>query len=452
MNYVSIIRRPFALVLFGTAALGCAHSASTRAEPQPDFEEWNAKFQGTYSWQRHPGYNAAYFSDNSLDDEAETMYTFSATAMAGMRPWTGGELYLDVEVVQGVPFTGDMVGLGGFTNGEEARAGGNSIYGYRQRLFLRQTWNQGNGSEKLESGVNQLAGVVDNNRVVLTVGNFSTLDVFGENEYANNPRTQFMNWSNWTYAAYDHAADARGFGWGFALEWYRDDWVWRIGRMSGAKEPNGETSDLALGKHYGDQVEIEHAHTLFGQDGKVSVLAWHNRAVLARFSDAYAYRVAHVRIAPSTLPFVRNREQNKYGAGINLEQSINDDLGAFLRVMKADGKTETESFAEVDGSLSLGFTLKASALGRTQDNVGVAFARNTISNDRIRFIETGGLSLYLGDGALHYGPETIVEAYYNLDLGNDIHLTADYQRISNPAYNTDRGPINVFGIRLHTEF
>jgi len=42
-----------------------------------------------------------------------------------------------------------------------------------------------------------------------------------------------MNWSHWTYSAFDYAADARGFGWGVAAEWYRDDWVFRLVRMTG---------------------------------------------------------------------------------------------------------------------------------------------------------------------------------------------------------------------------
>ena len=115
----------------------------------------------------------------------------------------------------------------------------------RQRLFLRQTWNHGGGREKVESDFNQLAGHVERDRFVLTVGNFSTLDVFDDNTYAKDPRTQFMNWGHWTHAAYDYAADSRGFGWGFAGEWYRGDWVLRFGRMTGPREPNGLAVDFA---------------------------------------------------------------------------------------------------------------------------------------------------------------------------------------------------------------
>jgi len=169
-----------------------------------DYEDTTAKYQATYNWQRHPAFNSPRGDGpNSLSSSSNTMYTFSATAHWGMRPWQGGELYFNPEVVTGVPFTGALVGLGSFTNGEITRAAGSKPSFYRQRLFLRQTWGNGGGEEKVESDFNQLAGTVDKNRFVLTVGNFSTLDVFDDNAYAKDPRTQFMNWGNWTYASYD---------------------------------------------------------------------------------------------------------------------------------------------------------------------------------------------------------------------------------------------------------
>ena len=251
-------------------------------------ETTSAHLQTTFNWQKHPGFSSAYSGQNSIVNDAESMYTFSATAFLGFHPWDGGEIYFNPEAVAGVPFSTNLIGLGGFTNGEITRAGGTDISFYRQRLFLRQTWNNGGGTQSMEAGLNQLAGSKDNNRFVLTIGNFSTLDVFDPNTYAKDPRTQFMNWGNWTYAAYDYAADARGFGWGFAAEWYQDDWVLRFGRMSGPTEPNMLPVDLALAVHYGDQFEIEHAHELYNRPGKVRVLAWENRAKLAKFSDALA--------------------------------------------------------------------------------------------------------------------------------------------------------------------
>jgi hypothetical protein len=420
-----------------------------------DIEEtWNAKFQATYNWQKHPSFSAVYSGPNSIVTQAEEMYTFSTTAFLGYRPWQGGEVYLTPEITSGVPFSTNLVGLGGFTNGEITRAGGTNFTLYRQKLFLRQTWNNGGDSLHIESGANQLAGVVDKNRFVLTVGNFSTLDVFDPNTYAKDARTQFMNWGNWTYSSYDYAADARGFGWGFAAEWYQDAWALRFGRMSGPKEPNMLPTDMALDVHYGDQVEIEHAHQVFGRMGKVRVLGWHNRAVLATFNDALSWLKAHPGqySGPDALFATRFTEQDKYGLGFNVEQELSDNLGFFLRVMKADGKTETYAFTEVDGSISGGLAIKGAMWGREKDTIGISLSENTLSADRRRFLEAGGTSFFLGDGQLRYKPETIFESYYSLNLIKDIWLTPDYQYIANPAYNADRGPIHIIAMRLHAEY
>ncbi len=447
---LSAIFTPLRLAtLFGGLALSPFCAAQTG-----DAESTTARFQTTYNWQKHPGFSAAYSGPNSIITSAEEMYTFSATAFLGLRPWNGGEIYLNPEVVEGVPFSTNLVGLGGFTNGEITRAGGTTPVLYQQRLFLRQTWNNGGGSEHIKSGLNQLAGSIDKNRFVLTAGNFSTLDVFDPNTYAKDPRTQFMNWGNWTYAAYDYAADARGFGWGFAAEWYQDDWAVRVARMSGPKDPNGLPADLDLNIHYGDQVEVEHEHSLYGRPGKVRVLGWRNRAKLSTFNDAMDWLNAHPGsyTGPDALIATRYTEQIKYGLGINIEQEINDSVGLFLRVMQADGRTETHAFTEVDGSFSSGLSIKGDIWGRGEDSAGISLMQNTLSDDRRRFLAAGGTSFFIGDGGLRYRPETIIEGYYSLHLYKSIWLTPDYQYIENPAYNADRGPIHVFAARFHAEF
>ena len=442
-----------------TACALCSLAAACVWAQAPETEDTTARYQLTYNWQHHDSFGAAYSGSNSLSPQSERMYTFSTTAHWGFRPWQDGELYFDPEVASGIPFSGNLVGLGGFTNGEITRAGGSVPKLYRQRLFVRQTWNRGGEQEQIESDFNQMAGMVDRNRFVLTAGNFSTLDVFDNNAYAKDPRTQFMNWGNWTYASYDYAADARGYGWGFAGEWYQDNWVLRFGRMSGPKEPNGLPVDFAMGKHYGDQVEIERGHLLADQPGKVRVLAWRNRAQLASFNDATQWLHSNpgLQTTPQALIAVRGSEKIKFGLGVNVEQAINPSVGFFLRAMKADGKTETYAFTEADGSLSTGLVFKGGLWGRTDDAVGVAFMRNTLSGDRRGFLAAGGMSYFIGDTAsvsqtLNYKPEQILEAFYSFQMTRGTWLTTDYQRIQNPAYNADRGPVNVYALRFHAEF
>jgi len=449
---MTIARAPLPVLfcLIGLAAL------PSQAQDSPPQTEWQqARYQSTYNTQQHPSFTAQGSGPNSLGPGADRMFTFSLTGHWGLRLDSDTEVYLNAELASGDPFSRNLVGLGGFTNGEITRAAGTTPKPYLQRLFWRRTWNQGGEREWLSSDFNQMAQQVDKNRFVLTAGNFSTLDVFDDNAYAKDPRTQFMNWSHWTYAAYDYAADARGFGWGVAAEWYRENWAYRIARMTGPVRPNELPVDWNLLRHYGDQFEVERGHTVNEQPGKLRVLAWRNRAVTASFNDATAYlRNSPPNTDPQTFFQVRNGEKTKYGLGLNLEQAITDDVGVFLRTMKADGRTETYAFTEVDASLSMGVLVNGRLWGRAQDNVGMAAMENRLSADRRAFLEAGGVSYFIGDGAGHfrYRPERGTEVFYSLGLGKHLWVTADWQHIQNPAYNALRGPVNVYALRLHAEF
>jgi hypothetical protein len=37
-------------------------------------------------------------------------------------------------------------------------------------------------------------------------------------------------------------------------------------------------------------------------------------------------------------------------------------------------------------------------------------------------------------------------------MGSSSWFSLDYQHIWNPAYDADRGPVNIFGGRIHAEF
>lgn len=431
------------------AAFACGAQPALAGADTPDAETWNAKFQATYVWQDKRPFAAAYSGTNSLTPDREKSYSFTATAALGLRPWEGGELYFNPEVAQGVPLSG-LTGLGGFTNGEIARSSGPILKLYRARLFLRQTWGQSGEREAVESDANQLAGSVAKRRWVLTAGNISVLDVFDGNAYSHDPRTQFLNWSLMTHGAYDFAADARGYTWGAALEWYHDDWVVRAGRFLQPKEPNQQALDARILRHYGDQIELEHAHRLGDQPGKLRLLAFRNRARMSRFQDALDL-AARTGALPS-IDDVRHGEQIKRGFGLNVEQAVSDDVGVFGRASWADGKTETYAFTEIDRSISGGVVVKGGAWGRAQDSAGFAMARNGLSKVRREYLAAGGLGFFIGDGRLNYRPEVVLETFYSLNLTRQTWLTLDWQHIRNPAYNADRGRVNVASVRLHAEF
>ena len=409
----------------------------------------SAKFQATYVWQRKYPFDAAYSGPHSLSPDREKSYSFTATAALGTRTWRGGELYFDPEVAQGVPLSA-LTGLGGFTNGEIARTSGPNPTFYRARLFARQTWGFGGGSEKVESDANQLAGSVDRNRLVLTAGNLSVLDIFDDNALSHDPRTQFLNWSLMTHGAYDFAADARGYSWGLALEYFHDAWTLRAGRFVQPKEPNQLALDPKIFKHYGDQIELEHAYALGERPGKLRFLVFRNVAKMSRYQDALDLAVQTG--GTPDINAVRTDDQAKRGIGFNFEQEISPSIGLFGRASRADGETETYAFTEIDQSLSGGVSLKGGTFGRPRDTLGIAFVRNSLSTEHRDYLAAGGLGFFLGDGALRYGPESILEAYYSLNVARDAWFSADFQRISNPGYNADRGPANVVSARLHYGF
>lgn len=439
---------PIALRYLRIAFLaGIVLPALAWAQGQQDYGAW---FQSTYVWQGKPSFNSAYSGTNSLRAQRERSYSLTATASLGMRPWAGAELYFNPEMALGVPFSG-LTGLGGITNGELARTAGPTPVYYPARLFLRQTWGLGGGSEQIDSDANQLAGSVDKRRLVLTAGNLSVMDLFDGNAYSHDARTDFMNWALVTHGAYDFAADARGYTWGSALEYFHDNWAFRAGRFLVPLEPNQMRLDAKWRSHYGDQFEVERGHELAGQPGKLRLLVYRNRSLMSRYEDALD---AAAR-TPGTVPdlnAVRTSDQVKKGIGVNVEQALNADLGVFGRAMWADGKTETYAYTEIDRSVAAGLVLKGGAWRRPQDTVGAALAVNSLSLAHRNYLAAGGLGFFIGDGRLNYRPEGILETYYSIGVAKSAWVTFNWQHIRNPAYNADRGPVNVGSLRLHTEF
>ena len=440
----------WAVLLASAPGAGAADAAASSPEAA-----WQITGQATYIRQAQSALAARYSGPNSLGTGAALSYSFTATLGLGWRPWQGAELYANAEAAQGVPLS-NLTGLGGFSNGEMARSAGASLALYRARLFGRQTWHlngddgQPSPVDTVESDINQLAGYAARRRVVLTLGNLAVSDLFDDNAYSHDPRTQFLNWSLVSMGAYDFAADARGYSSGVAVEWFHDDWVLRAGRFALPVQPNQQALDTQLFKRFGDQIEIEHAHTLAGQPGRLRLLVFHDRARMARFEDALA--LGRLTGAPPDINAVRDRVQDKSGWGIGLEQALAGPVGLFARFSRADGQTETVSFTEIDQSLSAGLLIDGSAWRRPGHSLGLGWARNAISGARQRYLGAGGISFFIGDGALNYRPEQVLEAFYSLPLAPGVWLALNGQLIVNPAYNADRGPVRFVATRLHLAF
>ena len=175
-------------------------------------------------------------------------------------------------------------------------------------------------------------------------------------------------------------------------------------------------------------------------------IAWLNSAFSGSYRETLDNPAFDLDIAQT------RRGRIKYGYVINLEQALSDEVGLFGRWSWNDGKTEIMAFTDIDASLSLGLSLKGAKWGRPDDVIGIGGAINALSRDHRDFIAAGGLGILIGDGQLNYRRERILETYYAYALNKQLTLTADYQLVTNPAYNADRGPVHIFSGRLHGEF
>ena len=317
-----------------------------------------------------------------------------------------------------------------------------------QRLFLRQTIDLGGDEENVEADANQLAGARAKNNIIITAGKFTVPDIFDDNQYAHDPKNDFLNWSLIDAGAFDYPADAWAYTYGASLEWTEEWWSLRAGVFDLSRMPN--TTQLQRGfAQFGIVTEGEERHTWFGKDGKLKLLGFLNRARMGDYNQALALANATGTI-PSTA-LVR-KYASRPGGSLNLEQGLTDDLGLFARISMNDGSKETYEFTDINKSVSAGLSLKGVSWDRPDDTVGLGIAVNGISKAAQNYFADGGLGNLIGDGRLpQYGTENILEAYYSYSIVKGFALSSDYQLVVNPAYDPLRGPVNILALRLHVQ-
>lgn len=415
------------------------------ALPDPD---WSIHGQTTLITQGYPSFRAPYQGANSLPSPAQGRETWTVDAFLGWRLWEGGEFYFNPELAQGFGI-GSTLGLAGFANGEAQKGGAEYPRFRAQRYYLRQTFGFGGEQEDVPDGPNQLSGKRDIDRLTLIVGRFAVGDFFDGNAYAKDPRVDFMNWAMWASAAYDFPADLPGFTRGGVVELNRKSWALRAGLFQVPSEPNSDVLTFNTG---GTVVEFEERHNIFEQPGKLRLGAFLNRGSTGNYRDALGIVAADPTIDINTAIVADRRQRDKYGFYVNLEQQVVNDVGLFARASWNDGRNEILSFTDIDRSLSGGLSVKGSYWGRGSDTFGIGGAINGLSGAHRDFLAAGGNGLLIGDGRLNYGTEKILESYYAYAVNKSLTLTADYQLIVDPAYNTDRGPVSIFSARAHAEF
>jgi high affinity Mn2+ porin len=420
-----------------------ASAAHAQAPPQA----FAVHGEFTYVEQEDSDFSAPYAGPNSLTPN-QGRETVNADLSIGTKLWPGAQLWINPEIDQGFGLN-DTLGVAGFPSGEAYKVGATHPYLRLQRLFVRETLDGEGEREPVAPAAGVLGGERSANRWVFTVGKFSVTDIFDGNDYAHDPREDFLNWAAVDAGAFDYAADAWGYTVGAALERYQGQWAVRAGIFDLSDVPNSARLEPAF-HEFQMIVEMEHRHDIAGHPGKVLITGYETRGRMGLLDEAIA--VAAATGAPADIAAVR-RYRSRFGGLVNFQQELLTDFGVFARYSKAAGNVEAYEFSDIDRSVAAGMSLKGRLWRRGEDSVGVALIDNAASAERERFLNAGGLGILVGDGRLpHPGTEQIVETYYSASMCSYAQVSLDYQWIANPAYNRDRGPVSVFAVRVNAQF
>lgn len=432
-------------------------AATTRALAIKDLDNINFHCQTTGVAQGYPTIRSPYVGINSLPRGGQVRGAGEFTFFAGIKLWQGAEFWFNPEIDEGYGL-GNTHGIAGFPSAESYKLGSSTPYARAQRYFIRQTIDLGGESRNVDARINYFADSVTANNLVLTIGRFYIVDLFDTNIYANNQRNDFLNWSLVNAGTFDYAGDAWGTTYGVAAEWNQNRFTLRGGVFDLSVVPTGGGNNA---RGYGldptfDQYalvgEIEERHEVMGRPGALKVTAFLNRGRAGNFRDAIALSAAFGMDVSDALAVLR-KYSGRPGISFNLTQQVTESVGVFARSGWADGNIEPWDFTDIDRTLAGGVSIAGNRWGRPQDTIGIAGVINGITNAHKAYFNAGGLGILIGDGKLpNPGFEKIVEAYYSYALSSSTQVSLDYQYVVNPGYNTNRGPVNIFGGRFHWQF
>jgi hypothetical protein len=353
---------PAALLMIGAVANGVADigpgGQPTQATPQSwqdgSGDRFSIHWQATYVEQETLGFNAPYSGPNSLSPYSGRE-TVDTTLFAGARLWSGAETWINPEIDQGFGLD-DTHGVAAFSSGNAYKVGKNQPYLRLARWFVRQSVDLDDKLEETDGGANVFAGRRSPNRLVFTVGKFAVTDIFDTNQYAHDPRGDFLNWAVVDAGTFDYAADAWGYTAGAAAEWYQGPWTLRAGVFDLSNIPNSTHLDPGFHELEMD-LELERRYEVHAQPGRVLLTVFDNRARMGLLDEAVS--LAQATDTAVDIAAVRSY-RSRSGASIGLEQALAPDLGLFARAGKADGNVEIYEYTDIDRTVSAGLSLGSS--------------------------------------------------------------------------------------------
>ena len=443
----------FALVLARGMARG--EEAAPPAEPR-----WDWGLQATVVTQVAPSFRSPYEGAHSFLNEGSgsPATTFVTTLYGAVRLWEGAWASIQPEFSDGSG-VGGGTGISGYPNVDVLRVPSIAGKPYIARAFIQQSIPLGEASggyepppspeSKFLPGGEHLFGVHGAPRLEITFGKLNVADIFDTNDFVGDAHHGLMSWALVNDGAWDFCADTRGYTWGLTVAYEGATLSARAGAYMMPTVANGVELDHDLREAHAVNAEVEWDFDRERQ-GAVRLLGYVNSADMGSYEESLTLAAAGG--TPPDITATREPGRKKYGIGLNGQYRLTSQLGLFGRLGWNDGKTETFCYTEIDQTAVLGAMQSGAPWKRPEDDVSLAVAVSGISPAHRQYLEAGGLGFQLGDGRLNYAPEIVTELDYAARLTGGFSAGFDVQYVVNPGFNRDRGPVAVFGVRLHAHF
>ncbi len=436
-----------ALVVCRARAATAQTASPTTLLDHPAGASWLIAGQVNVIYQRHGDFPARYSGPQSLRSSAEQTVSRVITLYTGLQLPSGWDVVLDAESAGGHGLS-DALGLAGFTNLDVVRNPSLGAGPYLARLLVHKVVALSSDRIAVARTPLNLPTTLPARRLEIRAGKLGVVDFFDVNGVGGDSHLQFTNWTVDNNGAYDYAADTRGYTYGVVVEYAAPRWSLRGAEALMPTVANGSTFDWNVGRARGENLELElrpvAALTL-------KALGFVNHANMGSYGEAIdAFRAG--REATPDVEAHRRQGRVKAGVGGNVEYDLARDVRVFARAGWNGGDSESFAYTEVNDTVASGMDATGRRWSRPDDRAGVAVVSNGLSDAHREYLRLGGHGFLLGDGALTYGREHIVEAYYTARLWRGLFASAGVQYIANPGYNQDRGPVLVHGLRVHVDF
>src|SRR5579864_4436566 len=368
--------------------------------------------QANFVFQTHPEFHAPYSGPHSLNPHYEKATSRLMTLYTGARLNNSTEVLVDIEEAGGAALTTGF-GLAGNTDLDIVRNPMLSKAPYLGRGVIHKVFALSKDKVENQRSPFSLFEDVPRRRLEVRFGKFSMPDFFDVNSVGSDTHFQFLNWTIDNNGAWDYAADTRGYTVGFTADYEDRNWGLRFGEGLMPKAANGIDLVWKPWQAHAENFEYELRRGVIPKKpGAVRLLAYTNHANMGIYRDQ-VIKAAEEHVTPDITDHPWHITQ-KYGFGINLEQNLTHYLTAFARFGWDNGKTESFAYTEVDQTFAEGVGADGAWWHRKQDRAGIAFVSNAIKKDHQTYLADGGYGFLIGDGALRYGRENIVETYYTV--------------------------------------